>query len=282
MRLLRIACAAALGAALACARDAAPRPALPTFTPLPAVAADDLPWSLKEYFLNGGRAPHVEAAAVEEEVARCLRDAGFGYEPVRPENPTWFTTIGDLRRFRSTYGYGTVSLPPEGTGAKAAAEANAAYRARLAPEDQRRYDEALGVVDEALGSGVPAPGVPGCRARALRAVRGGLPRTDPAVLREVAAIDPSTDRRYAAAVTAWSACMRDQGYDFAHPDDPQREARAAKGEPAERLRAEVRLAVADVTCYVAHVHPVQAAVEREGLRAVVARHPAFGRFLPPT
>jgi hypothetical protein len=273
--------AAVLLLATACSRGSAST-ATPTFSPLPSVPADGRLWSLTQHFMNGGRTPPEEAAAVEQRVAVCMHAAHFDYEPVPTDNPTFFNTIGGLRRYRSTWGYGVAALPPDDPAARATALRNAAYRDRLPAEERRRYDAVLGVVPEGLPHDeLPPPSVAGCAPQALREVRTGLPRMNAAIVRRVTAGTFARDPRYVAAVATWARCMRDRGYEFDHPDDPQRSARDLPGKPADRRRAEVALAVADVECYVSHVHPVQATLERELLEGVVATFPAYARFLPP-
>ncbi|MFI6253648.1 hypothetical protein [Streptomyces sp. NPDC051016] len=199
-------------------------------------------------------------------VARCMARHGFGYWTDRPLSLAESRPLGYVQddvRWARTYGYGS-RITAEEDRARLR-NPNNAYRKGLTATRQAAYDTALdgGRRAEALRTDVPGGGsvskrTGGCDGEAERTLYGD-PRTwfrldtTASNLRPLYVGKLLHDRRFTAAVHAWSACMRRAGHPYPDPDAARQATREhpavqTRAEEARSFAAETRIAVADATC----------------------------------
>lgn len=231
----------------------------------------------------------------EREVADCMADRGFEYQPVPAE--AWLSGPFDGAyalepdEFARRYGYGVTTLsPPEEPTVE---NPNREIRDRLPEAERDRYAEAM--FGPAAATGGTAEWDEGCQPRAARLVYGtdgsddaGRERFAP-LLEDLAELwrRISNDPRLREAERAWTRCMVDAGHPgFGRPAEAQQsvyqrleDLRAAGGadgpDPAAvaRLRErELRLAVADYACQEEHLHGPRREVAYEWEKRFVAEH----------
>ncbi len=227
--------------------------------------------------------------AAEASIADCMTSLGFEYIPVDA------ATVRDAMNadkslpgvrdedFVAQYGFGitTVFVDPV---AQLGRGENARIYDGLSEPEQVAYDHALlgdSDINVALARALEDEDLNktgGCTRQAVEqhfaAVEMGASYVNPAdVLIE-------QDPRMVEAISAWSACMHDAGFDYAHPDDVERylherfTAIVGDSDPASltgsdlealtELQGEER-AVAGVTlqCEETHIHPVEDQVEAD-------------------
>jgi hypothetical protein len=215
---------------------------------------------------------------VEGHIRECMKALGFDYIPVDPVAEQKALT-GKARmtddEFIEEFGYGISTLFGRATPQS---DPNDRVRKSLSAPDRAAYDRALwgdnpgATFSEAVESG-HFDQLGGCTKQASEAVFGGsgvvtelvdkLDELDSSILQ---------DPRMVKAVQDWSACMREKGYRYEHPDSIDgdiarrftsivgvgvRPGAAAPLHPdtsydraalAELQREEVRIANADLAC----------------------------------
>ena len=172
--------------------------------------------------------------AVETLVAGCMNDQGFEYVPVAAttvrEAMDAFGTRPGLsdEEYIAQFGFGITTELDAPSRAKVFGDSNIRVYDDLPPADQVAYDRAL------LGEDVTATFVltleeenftpiGGCTRQAVEA-------TFTAEQISVAYVNPfdalvNTDPRYISASEQWAECMREEGFTYAGPDDPENELR---------------------------------------------------------
>jgi hypothetical protein len=229
---------------------------------------------------------------VEELIAKCMGDAGFEYVPV---------DVGTVRKamtadksapglsseeYAATYGYGISTQPPGGQASPAViglGEENISTFNNLSEADQDAYNHTL------FGENAEATFAVALEAEDFSET-GGCTRTaveqvfSPEEL-TTAYYNPGDarieqDQRVIEAIKAWSDCMRQAGFDYSTPEEPEPdledrlEAILNGADPAElsaagqaeltELQGEERaIAVADLECAAKFVEPVVQQVETE-------------------
>jgi hypothetical protein len=242
-----------------------------------------------EAFLSGGKTRRQEEAEIEETTATCMRAAGWRYEPTATLFTGDLATIGDLRSYRAQSGYG---MAPTKLTLSAERDTNGDYLASLPPERRKAYLVSLHGSstpgDESGALVLPREDAKGCRHRAERHVRLGMPRYDERLqqFRRAARLPHHPALRN--ALTAWSSCMRGRGFAYSMPQEIVRELSrlwtqggADVDEQTRRalLQRELEVARADVDCYVTAVHPVQRVLEQALLNRIAAAFPQYAPVL---
>ncbi|MBW8793924.1 MAG: hypothetical protein JF597_10100 [Streptomyces sp.] len=199
-------------------------------------------------------------------VAGCMGRHGFRYWTDRPLSLAESRPLGYVQddvHWARTYGYGSRIAAKEDRARLR--NPNSAYRKGLPTTRKAAYDTALdgGRRAELLRTDVPGGGevtkrTGGCDAEAERRLYGD-PRTwfrldtTASNLRPLYVGKLLHDRRFTAAVNAWSACMKRAGHPYPDPDAARQATREhpavqTRAEEARNFAAEVRIAVADATC----------------------------------
>lgn len=179
---------------------------------------------------------------VEQQIAKCMRDEGFDYVPVSPDDGprSKFDSAFSLppEQFARKYGYGISTLTPEEMGVPESDDPNQKIRDELSPKARKAYDKALygevAVLSEdgaAAGGKVVVEAGPGggkarldggdlgCSGKASEGVFGGPEQhgdmekfeslwKDLEALRKRFENNPQV----VAATRAWSDCMADAGH----------------------------------------------------------------------
>lgn len=199
-------------------------------------------------------------------VARCMAGHGFRYWTDRPLSLAESRPLGYVQddvRWARTYGYGS-RITAEEDRARLR-NPNLAYRKGLGAARRAAYDTALdgGRTAELLRTEVPGGGrvskqTGGCDGEAERKLYGDPGTwfrldTTASNLRPLYVGKLLRDRRFTAAVHAWSACMKRAGLPYRDPDAARQATRQhpavqTRAEEARSFAAETRIAVADATC----------------------------------
>ncbi|MGF1618063.1 MAG: hypothetical protein ACFCU2_09735 [Acidimicrobiia bacterium] len=235
-----------------------------------------------EFFARGMSGAEL-ANSLEQAVSACMQQRGWTYEPVLQD--TSFgepKTVGELRRFRETYGYGEFAYPqPEnGISGVEAADRNAARYSALPPDQQREYLMDLnGGVEEAetsLEDDTPLPG--SCLAEARDAT--AAPLYDEAVMRDMRDMYQAglESPQMVVAREEWSQCMRDLGYELTQPIDAYDLAvTQGQGLPVEEAVAqETRVASDDFECRLISIIPLEHQIESDIVQTLIERYPEYG------
>jgi hypothetical protein len=229
--------------------------------------------------------------AVEAKIATCMSDAGFEYVPVdfatvreameSVQNPPGTTEA----EFRAQYGYAiSIERPAADDPAIIGmGEENLKIFESLSEADQTAYNHTLfGENDDetfavALDSEDFAD-TGGCTRAAIEQVFDPEQLTDSYVNPKDVRIEQ--DARVLAAITEWSSCMREAGFDYANPEEIESdiedrldalldgadpESLSAEGQAAlTELQGEERaISVADYDCEVKFIVPAERQVETE-------------------
>jgi hypothetical protein len=202
--------------------------------------------------------------AAEEQIASCMRDLGFEYEPVdystmtNPEDELQFT---DPTAFGEKYGYGIMrsyELYETGSGVAGPefVDPNQEYVNSLSADEQTAYYNALfgtqfsepvgTVVGDVPSESVapPTPEQQGCNGQAYAEVYGQDATNDPEVQEAIGGIyeDLENDPRLDDARKLWATCIgptfEERGID-PEPDDPNKMWNAIDGLKSEALGLEV-------------------------------------------
>jgi hypothetical protein len=242
-----------------------------------------------EAFMSAGKTRRQEEAEIEETTATCMRAAGWRYEPTAKLFTGDLATVGDLRNYRAQSGYG---LAPTKLILSAERDTNGDYLASLPPERRKAYLVSLHGSstpgDESGALVLPREDAKGCRHRAERRVRLGMPRHDERLQQYRRAARLSHHPALRSALSAWSSCMRGRGFAYSMPPEVVRDLSqlwtqgGADGDEETRqalLQRELEVARADVDCYVTTVHPVQRVLERALLDRIAAAFPQYAAVL---
>lgn len=225
--------------------------------------------------------------SAEALIGSCMADAGFEYIPIDPvtfrEAMDALATAPGLSdgEFVTQYGFGLTTLPPK--QAFGAGEENAAIFNDLAPSDQTAYArtllgddfDATFVIMLELEDFGPAGG---CTQAAVEEVFS-QEQLSPNFANPFDAL-VQADQRIVDAQRAWSACMRDAGYNYEIPQDAEDElierfdALTGGADPATltgsdkdalaELQSEERaVAQADLACQEQELRQVEEQVERD-------------------
>lgn len=230
-------------------------------------------------------------ARAENLIATCMKGQGFEYVPIDTATQR-AALLGDAtldeEEFERQYGYGITTLFVQSQ--KVAIGPNEAIRGRLAPAAQKAYDLALvgdrgGTFFQAWETG-DFTELGGCTKSAVDEVFGGA-----AILESLQAklteLDEriKSDPRLVEAIRQWSTCMRNAGYEVAHPQEVDAtlyrklEGVVGKDAAAGRVRGagvtydanalaalqreELAMVAADIACERKHIEPVEAKVKPE-------------------
>ena len=225
-------------------------------------------------------------AAAENIIADCMKAQGFDYVPVDPQAQR-AALVGQAgmseEDFNQQFGYGITtlfgkeeSLPPG---------PNEEIRNALSEADQAAYDRALYGDDttatfaNALDTG-DYTRLGGCTQQAVETVFGGV-GVFQSLQEKLDELDSSIieDERMVDAISAWSQCMRDAGFDLADPEQVDvvllAELEGIAGPPdnpnaeidqaalAALQAKEVAMVNADIACEEEHIRPVEEEVRAE-------------------
>ncbi|GAA1590337.1 MULTISPECIES: hypothetical protein [Kribbella] len=205
---------------------------------------------------------------VEDATVACMKDAGFEYVAVPPEQQAKgkFSDAFNLPpdKFAQQYGYG-ISTIDWSKAADDDSNPNTKIRKGLSPTAQKAYDKALNgpnasgngaVVIQGGGDGPNSSGEQdlGCRGKAVKQVYGenkgaiDFKKFD-SLFKDIQALQKriDSDQRVVDATTAWSDCMADAGHSgYKKVSDPRDEVQhkldaltgnqpPAKGGPAKTI-----------------------------------------------
>jgi hypothetical protein len=230
--------------------------------------------------------------AVETLIATCMSEAGFEYYPVdyatvRKAMDADKAAAGlTTEEYAAAYGYGISTQPPGGADSPAIiglGEQNMQIFNSLSQPDQNAYNYTL------FGENTDATFAVSLEAEDFSET-GGCTRTaieqafSPEEL-STAYYNPSDalveqDPRVIAAISAWSNCMREAGFDYDNPEeiesdledrldaildgaDPQTLSPAAQADLTELQGEERATAVADLECELKLIEPAVRQVETE-------------------
>jgi hypothetical protein len=161
---------------------------------------------------------------VENQIADCMKRQGFEYVPVDPfaqqQALTGKARLSD-EDFIKEFGYGISTFLGKGNQQ---ADPNEQIKKSLGTADQAAYGRALGgenpdaTFTEAMDSGDFSE-LGGCTKQATEQVFGGA-ATLTSLVGKLDELDERIiqDQRMVKATEAWSACMRDKGYQYEEPD----------------------------------------------------------------
>lgn len=230
--------------------------------------------------------------AVEQLIATCMSEAGFEYFPVDYATVRQAMdadkAVGGLttEEYAAAYGYGISTQPPGGANSPAViglGEQNMQIFNSLSQPDQNAYNYTL------FGENTDATFAVSLEAEDFSET-GGCTRTaieqvfSPEEL-GAAYYNPSDalieqDPRVIAAISAWSNCMREAGFDYDNPEeiesdledrldailggaDPETLSPAAQADLTELQGEEQATAVADLECELKFIEPAVRQVETE-------------------
>ena len=230
---------------------------------------------LNDYMFQGywSRSTQVALATA---VARCMADRGWTFEPEVPLLSSFFpATVGELRTFSQTEGYGLASSLEPSAGSRA----NENYARGLGPTQRDKYYADLSAGDDEGQGRAPAPS--GCQPRTEDEFRQGLPFYDEAQRRAIAAkvTEVENSPGLKAAIASYVACMQKQGIEVNGVGEAKNQlgdlvdrATAEKTSAAiAQLRSEeIRVATIDADCTTTFVTPVKVPLETEAVAALTS------------
>ena len=249
---------------------------------------------------------------VENLVRDCMKAKGFEYTPVDPAaQRAAFVGSATLSEedFEKQFGYGITTLY-EQRRREAASGPNAGYRSSLPAAQRTAYDQAL--YGEKVGATFAVAvdtgafgDLGGCTKQATEEAFGGA-QTLATLQTKLDDLDAriDADARMVEAHKAWSACMREAGYDgLQKPDEVDTvlqdeledivgpNTRVGVGASAEatydkqRLvalqRKEVAMVKADIECEEEHIEEVEDKVRKEYERTFTEENAEFLKSVPP-
>ncbi|MFJ3819176.1 hypothetical protein [Streptomyces sp. NPDC090056] len=197
--------------------------------------------------------------AEQELQRRCMTAAGFRYW-AKPENPLPeardFPYVVDDAKWAGRYGYGSVLEPR--VEALRRQDPNRVYLGGLPPERRHATVTALNGTTDGQGLRAELPGGAvvghsgnGCRVTAWRTLYADVAHwyaanTLVGNLGGIRQQRVTAEPEFAAAVRAWSACMREHGLPYRTPREARDTFLGGKG-AADRAR-EMRVAVREAQC----------------------------------
>ncbi len=234
-------------------------------------------------FIDGPGNDLSTLAEIHQGTAKCMQDLGWDY--IAPDlsvldgskSPS---TLGALREWTATYGYGITTQPGQGSAIREAIDAQDAYQAQRGPEARARYLSDLHGPD-GTDEGAPiCADRPGCAAQAERDAYADVPAADGTLLEVLGGMleDIWASEEYVAALNRWHTCISDQGLDFARKGDAKRTVldRIGTSSDLEALQAyELRVATADLACAESTLLPMAIPLEAQVVGELVARFPEY-------
>ena len=235
-------------------------------------------------------------ARAENIVRDCMRGQGFKYVPVDPgaQRAALIGSAGMSEEdFEKQLGYGITTLYDKQRNLPA--DPNTAIYNALTPADQRVYDDALygenhgATFAQAVDTGFFGQ-LGGCTKSATEEVFGGKELLD-SLVSLLDELDQRivTDQRVVEAISNWSDCMRDSGFDslgspeqvdvlllrkldlIVGPPDARRATYDAAALAALQ-REEVAMVRSDIECEKKHISKVQDAVQAEYEKTLREEH----------
>jgi hypothetical protein len=224
------------------------------------------PYTLILFALLKGRSISDIHDDEERLIVACMQKRGWDYKAVPfgtvEQSPDYSGSFSALVSYRLRYGYGVSSSPGSDNP-----DPNAEYEASLSRAARAAFLASLVGGTESTGMDPRS-----CTAESERSVRSDIPYYDPkynAVLTEYLQL-LEADSQYESAISNWSQCMKNDGYQLSTPDDANTYAVQNFGSGTEAAhRSELALAVADVSCYQAQVLAIREAVDARLLDRLV-------------
>ena len=222
-------------------------------------------------------------AEIHDGTAMCMQDLGWDYvapdvselDGLKPPS-----TLGALRQWTETYGYGITTQPDQGIAYRSAIDGQYDYQAQLSQDARARYESDLygpEGTDESVPIGADRPG---CAPQAERDAYEDVPAANKTLLevlgdrlQELWASD-----EYVSALNGWQSCMTTQGFDFVRQGDAKEAVldRIGTSSDVEELQAYERsVAIADLACAESTVLPVAILSEAQIVESLVDRFPEF-------
>lgn len=248
-------------------------------------------------------------ARAENVIRDCMKAQGFDYVPIDPDAQRNEMLGGQgmsEEDFEKQFGYGITTLYEQKQAQQEKLGPNDAYRSGLSEQQRAVYDRTLlgdhldATLAEAMDKG-DFTRLGGCTKQGADQVFGGSEIVQ-TLTQKLDELDEaiSADARMVEANKAWSACMRDAGYDL--PADPDQvdtvltqRLEAIVG-PAEKSgdegdydkaaltalqRDEVAMVNADITCEERNIVPVELKVRAEYERDFRERNADLLTKVPP-
>lgn len=211
-----------------------------------------------EWYADGEGLTLERIVQLEMDSAACMRAHGWKYTPY----PEWIATstptdVAELRRYRSTVGYGIHSEMERGQRP----DPNAAYVASLSRDEQLRYARDLG---GSTDEGAAVQGTTGCRGAVIASIRrqsrvASDPKMAAAIFEAYRTVQSNS--QVAAALGKWAECMASSGYGGLNVPGDARNLAQTKVDAGATPAEEVALAVADLRCQERELAPVLEVVE---------------------
>lgn len=242
-----------------------------------SLADSDLVSPLLE-FQSGGLSSDEFHSQTQRALSSCMQERGWNHEPslqnsAFPEP----RTVGELREFRHTNGYGlyTQPEPTNVSPAKRAADRNHDYYTSLDDDQQEEYRQDLNGDISSEGE-EPVDG--SCEELAEHAV--DIPVTDEELMADMRSLYSAAHEtpEYVSAEDDWRTCLADRGYDIerdGHPVHLVDEQAAAEPPPQELADFEVAVAVDDFECAMTTTMPVRHQMETEIVDELVEKYPKW-------
>jgi len=228
-------------------------------------------------FQSGGLTSDEFHNQTQRALASCMEQRGWTYEPTLQDSSfPEPRTVGELREFRRTSGYGLYTQPePTDASPKRAADRNGEYYTSLDEDQQAQYRQDLNGDITSEGE-VPVDG--SCEALAEQAV--DTPGTDQELMADMRSLYSAAHQtpEHMSAENEWKACLADRGYDIegdGHPVNLVDELAAAEPPPEELADFEVEVAVDDFECALTTTMPVLHHLESEIVEELVVKYPKW-------
>ncbi len=227
-------------------------------------------------FQGGGAVSDEIHNAEARAVSSCMQERGWSFEPPLQRSAVAEPrTIGELREYRATYGYGMFTGVEPGEDGTAAADRNHLFYLSLSSDEQRAYREDLNGDVHAN----ERPADDSCESIGRSANQ--IPLEDQAVMRELAALYEAAGQstEFLGAVDSWRQCLSDRGYRLVQGEHPTEliEQQADVGAEATTLAAlEIDVAVADFECAAKTTMAVLHRLESQIVQRLVEKYPEWG------
>lgn len=230
-------------------------------------------------FIDGPGNDLSTLAEIHDGTAACMQDLGWDYvapdvselDGLKPPS-----TLGALRQWTETYGYGITTQTGEPNPTREAIDAQYDYEAQLSQAARVRYQSDLygpEGTDESAPIGADRPG---CALQAELHAYQDVPAANGAlldVLGERLQGLWSSDE-YVSALDGWRSCMTTQGFDFVRQGDAKDAVldRISTSSDMDELQTYERsVAVADLACAESSLLPVAIPGEAQVVEDLVAR-----------
>jgi len=244
----------------------------------PVTLADTDPVSPVLEFQTQGLSSDEFHNLTQQALALCMEEHGWTYEPSLQHSPfPEPSTVGELREFRQTHGYGLYTQPEVSStsSAKRTADRNHDYYMTLDEDQQTQYRTDLNGDIRSEGE---APDGGSCEALANQAI--DIPQTDQQLMAELAGLYALTMRStdYATAEEDWRTCLVDRGYELgsdAYPHTLLDEQWAAEVPADEIADFEITIAIDDFECAFTTTMPITHRLETEVVEELLAKFPKW-------